>query len=102
MDFHNLTAIYPYSIYDVETKRQLREFTSLLWSNESCVQCLSREPEGFQQNERFRFQACICRLMEDRERGRDHSGERRKERESYRKLVMLVCCLLCMCVCVEV
>ncbi len=93
---HHLTAIYPYSIYD-RNKTAAFEFGSLLWLNERPV-VFSVSVEGawgFLQNERFRFQACIWHLMEDRERDEitlekekeRKKKEKKKEKESYTKLV---------------
>lgn len=46
---HHTKAIYPYSIYDIETKRQLSEFKLFCgqMKDRSCLVSLSREPEGF-------------------------------------------------------
>jgi len=60
----HLTAINPYSIYDMEIKRQHSDFRCILWTNERPVlfSVFVKGAWGFRQNERFRFQACICHL----------------------------------------
>ncbi len=48
-NYHNLAEIYPYSIYDIETKQQLLKSDLFCGQikDRSCLVSLSREPEGF-------------------------------------------------------